>query len=179
MADCGQFEYQLIEQIGARALSTAQLLRAEINSIDRAANTADITLLDQCDATAGIDLSAVKIWYHCEFSTGTIEDLAMGHLAFNDGDIVYLVFNPAFGEVSSILYIVGHVDIHGTNRCLRPEYVVIKLGYDLINPYGVVTTPQGYWVTIYDAATGATLDLEAFTPLTDQPHPAICFSVHC
>lgn len=163
MADCGELEYQLIEQVGSRALSTAKLLRAEINSINKEENTANITLLDTCEEMIGIDLTAVPFWYHCEFSTGTIEDLAFGHKAFAPGEMVYVVHDTATVEEEPLFYIIGHVDIHGTAPC-SDDYLVLKLGWNNFwyPNAGYLPDEYDYFVTIFDVKNGETLDLDAF-----------------
>lgn len=161
MADCGKLDYQLIEQVGARALDTAQLLRAEINSIDTDSNTADITLLDTCEALDGIDMSAVPFWYHCEFSSGTLEDLQKGHLAFQDGDMVYALYNSATGSAPAILHVIGHVDIRDTRVCGTSDYILIKETNSTFHSYT--------YVTVFDVTAGQQLDLGTFVPLDGSP----------
>jgi len=162
VADCGDFPYQAIELRGLFDLKDAQIIRAEIVTIDRLANTAEVTLLDECDFDDWLDLEAVPFFYHCENSTGTVEDLALGHMAFVDEDMVYLLLNKANGETPAQAFIIGHVDIKGTKKCLDPEYLVVTLALTYKG------TPHSY-VTIYDASTGMKMDLASFENLTGSP----------
>ena len=168
MADCGNSDYQAIEYAGLFDLKGAQVLRAEINTVDPATNTADITLLDECEAYASRDVSEVEFFYHCEDSTGTIEDLARGHLAFKQGDVVYILAIPAQGDVAERFYVVGHVDIRGTERCNFSEYLLIGLdGNDSGNEF----LPKFTWITIFDVGTGSALDLAAFENIDELSPP--------
>ena len=163
MADCGESDYQAVEYSGLFDLKGAQILRAEINSIDAATNTADITLLDACEAYASRDLSEVEFFYHCEDSTGTVEDLEKGWKAFKPLDIVYVLAVPARGETPERFHVVGHVDIRGTKRCLMPEYLYIQIltGSEEVKSF----------FCIFDTVSGTTLDIKDFTNL-DELSPA-------
>lgn len=163
MSNCGDFSHELIERYGLFDLKNAQIIRAEIDSIDRVNNTAAVTLLDECLFIDWLDLADVPIFYHCEFSTGTIEDLAQGHLAFAAADIVYILTTPPMGEtVPAKAYIIGHVDIRGTQACLSPEYLVINI----LLYYNAV---EYNYTTIFDASTGAKLNLTEFESLSGSP----------
>lgn len=154
MATCGDHTYDMIEYANLFDLRDMQLLRAEIDTIDRANNTADITLLDTCPDYASPEILAVPFFYHCQYSTGTVEDLANGHNAFSVGDVVYVVHVPENGTVLERMYIVGHVDIRGTRVC-PTEYLFVSLSFSLNG------TSYGY-TTIFDTATGAKLDIDNF-----------------
>lgn len=108
---CGESVFQRIGYFGE--INTAQVVTAEINSINQENNTADITLAPECTKLQLLDTSAVPFFYHCQDSTGTEEDLAQGFRAFNIGDIVYVLHLPS----DDLLYIIGHVDIKGTQKC--------------------------------------------------------------
>lgn len=160
MADCGSSDYQAIEYSGLFDLKNAQILRAEIVSIDQAADppTAEITLLDVCEAYTPSDLSAVEFYYHCEDSTGTAEDLAKGYLAFSPHDIVYVLAVPETRDAPNRFYIVGHVDIRGTLPCVE-EFLLVGLDGNVSgNPEDGVEI----WITIFDVKAGEVLDLSVF-----------------
>lgn len=158
MADCGTYTHQMIEFAGLLDLQNAQIVRAEIDSIDTATNTAAVTLIDTCELLGSLSLEAVEFFYHCEFSTGTVEDLAQGNKAFAVGDVVYMVVIPENGTVAARTYIVGHVDIKNTKVC-RKEYILLELVF-----------AGGYEVTaIYDVSTGALLDLTTFEERAGSP----------
>lgn len=161
--------YELIDSAGLFDLRDGKLLRAEIDSINSAANTASITLLDTCEAMDGVSLSAVPFWFHCEFSAGTLADLAHGHMAFAVGDMVYVLYMPAAGDTLARLDIIGHVDERGTRMC-RNEYIVLMLSKD-----GTNSTKH---FTIFDVGTGATLDLTTFVN-KDAGSPAKPTSFPC
>lgn len=154
MADCGDHTHQMIEYANLFDLRDVQLLRAQIDAIDRSENTADITLLDTCPEYTETEILAVPFWYHCQYSTGTVEDLAHGHSAFSIGDMVYVVHVPENGSVAERMYIVGHVDIRGTRVC-PTEFLFVELSFTLNG------TSYGF-TTIFDADTGAKLDVDAF-----------------
>lgn len=154
MAVCGDHEYDMIEYANLFDLRDVQLLRAEIDAISRANNTADITFLDACPDYA-VSMLAVPFFYHCQYSTGTVEDLAHGHNAFSVGDMVYVIHAPANGDVAERMYIVGHVDIRGTRVC-PTEFLFVTLTFTLNS------TSYSY-TTIFDASTGTKLDLASFT----------------
>lgn len=162
MGICGDSPYEMVDFYQLNDLKNGQLYRAEIDAIDRTANTADITLLDECSSPAS--LMDVPFFYHCETSTGTLEDLERGNEAFVVGDWVYVMFAPAVGEDAARFYIIGHVDIRGTKRCSKGEYIVIVMG-----PY------WGEWVVIYDTASFSMLDLASFESLPGSPSPPAAF----
>ncbi len=148
MGDCGNTDYQMIDFSTITDIESAQVVKAQINSIDQDNNTADINLLDStCEILSGLDLTEVEFFYHCEDSVGTLEDLATGWRAFRTGDIVYVIYIPENGDVAERFFIIGHVDIKGTNICEIAEYLVFK-------------TTNSY--TIFDTAVGTTLDLNSF-----------------
>lgn len=156
MAECGDSTYDLIDFVNANDLQNSVLFSAQIDSINRATSKASISLVNACDALESLDLTEVEFFYHCESSTGTVEDLAFGHLAFNVGDIVYCIFSPANGNAEQRLYIIGHVDIKFTKTCAR-EYLIITIpyGFDLMgNPV--------YYYTIVDVGSKSILDLATF-----------------
>ena len=154
MADCGTSPYQMIEYRGLFDLKDAQVLRAEIVSIDRLLNTAEVTLLDTCEAAAWIDLEAVPFFYHCENSTGTVEDLARGHKAFAEGDMVYILANKENGTTPAQAYIVGHVDIKATRVCTTDILIVTQ-----------VFMSASTWYTVYaiiNPQSGELFDIDSF-----------------
>lgn len=162
MGVCGDSPYEMIEFSRLYDLKDGQLYRAEIVAIDRAANTADITLLDACASPAS--LMDVPFFYHCETSTGTVEDLAHGHKAFLIGDWVYAIHVPPVADEDPRFFIIGHVDIRGTKRCLLGEFVLIRMG-----PFA------DEWVVVYDTATMAILDLVSFVSLPGSPTAPTAF----
>ena len=153
MAECPT--YHLIDFVDISDMENALLLRGEINTIDSATNQANITLLDECPYVEGGGTIDVPFWYHCEDSTGTLEDLANGYKAFTEGDMVYAVFIPASGEVAQRFFIIGHVDIMGTKLCTGEYLKLITFGY----------------VTVLDTATFSVIDINNFT-ITDEESPA-------
>ena len=92
MADCNGFAYQLIELVGLSDARESVILKATIASIDRENDTADIT--NETISDPPLVDNGVEFWYHCEFSTGTLDDLAFGHMAFSVGDLVYVAHLP-------------------------------------------------------------------------------------
>ena len=171
MADCGEFTYQLIEYVNPSDLERAVLLRGQINSIDTANNQASITLLDDCPYVEGGGTITIPFWYHCEDSTGTLEDLEKGHKAFADGDMVYAVFIPVNGEVEQRFFIIGHVDIRDTKFCGIGEYILISTKS---------TLDTATWVTLFDAGQNRQFDLGAFQaddPSLSPPPPPTNFPV--
>lgn len=162
MGVCGDSPYDMMEFYQLHDLRAGQLYRAEIDAIDRMANTADITLLDVC-ASPG-SLMDVPFFYHCETSTGTVEDLANGHKAFLVGDWVYAIHIPPVADEEPRFFIIGHVDIRGTRRCLMGEFILIRMG-----PF------SSEWAVIYDTATKSMLDLVAFVSLPGSPAAPTAF----
>lgn len=172
MADCGDFSHQAIDYQGLFDLKDAQIIRAEIDVIDVANNEAAVTLLDACDFDDWLDTDAVPFFYHCEFSSGTIEDLAKGHKAFMVGDMVYIILLPGKGEaVPPQAYIVGHVDIRGTKECLPREYLYLRF-------YVEIDSVESIIVTVFDVTAGTVLDLVSFEPI-DGSSPAAPASFPC
>lgn len=162
MATCGDSEYEMIEYSDLFDLRDGKLVRAQINTINGADNTADITILDECDALSGQDLTSVPFFYHCENSKGTIEDLQQGYMAFSPYDLVYAIFIPASGDVLQRFYIIGHADIRGTNSC-KPEYLLVV---------------YRSFMTVINAKTGLELDLQNFVPL-DSSSPEAPSELPC
>lgn len=174
MADCGSSDYQAVEYAGLFDLKGAQILRAEINSIDPAAKTADITLLDQCDTYASKDLSAVGFYYHCEDSTGTTEELERGWMAFKPMDMVAVLAVPARGEVEERFFIVGHVDIRGTKTCMSRDILLIGMYVHLTgdpDPLGEFVEGTEKWVIMFDCNTGKMFDLASFENFDENSPP--------
>lgn len=162
-------KFELIDPAGIVDLRDGYLLRAEIDAINSTENSADITLLDYCPYVDGHSVSDIKFWYHCEFSKGTLEDLEFGHMAFSVGDVVYIVLFPEQGDLSERMYIIGHVDIRGTNLCIN-EYVFFSMSGD-------GTISQRHF-SLFDVSTGAELDLAAFVN-KDELSPAAPLSFPC
>lgn len=155
-------EYEQIELATMYDLRDARLVLAQIVSIDRANNCAEITIEESCEELAGKDLSAVPFFYHCENSTGTIGDLTRGHSAFKIEDYVYCLWAPQSSDIDERFYIVGHSDIHGIAKCGN-EILYLKTAeqYD---------PASGYVYCLFDAGAGTLLDLENFTNLdADSP----------
>ena len=161
MADCGDYQYQAIEYRGLFDLKNAQIVRAQINAIDPAANAASVTLLDECSLDDWLNTAAVPFFYHCENSTGTVEDLANGYKAFASGDMVYILLNQEDGENAAQAYVIGHVDQRGTNVCIQ-EYIWITKSMNLAG--------SGYTVdAMYDVGTGALVDIDTFPERDGSP----------
>lgn len=117
MAVCGERTYDMIELASLFDLRDSRIVEAQIVSIDSANNTAEVTLISTCAPVSELTLTDVEFFYHCEYSTGTIEDLADGYKAFSVGDDVILIYSPAKGDVTERLYIVGHADIKNVSKC--------------------------------------------------------------
>lgn len=117
MAECGEYPYSLIEQAAIGALNGARLLSGIIEDIDRGSNTADVTISELCPYILGKDTTAIPFFYHCEYSTGTDDDLINGHYAFDIGDEVYVLLVPPIEEYGERLFVIGHVDMRSTESC--------------------------------------------------------------
>lgn len=163
-------DYELIDYFGLFDLANARVVQAQINSINGETNSASITLSGECAALAAVDTSEVKFFYHCENSTGTLEDLANGHQAFKADDFVYCLHMPYVSDdMPERFFIIGHVDKKGTERCAIGDYVTMDMG---LNPtYGPNTgiDPTERHVTIFDVSRGEVLNLGAFVPLPGSP----------
>lgn len=79
--ECGESDYTMITFADLFDLRYARMFKGTIVSIDSITNTANIIILEACPEIAEKDLSAVPFFYHCEDSTGTVEDLARGYKA--------------------------------------------------------------------------------------------------
>lgn len=126
MSKCGDFNYDLIDYVNSKDLKNSKLFQAQIFSIDRKKNTAELTRMGICPFLDNVDLTAVEFFYHCEDSKGTVEDLQRGNLAFETEDIVYGIFSPRNGDIPDRLYIIGHVDIRTTRTC-EEEYLLLSI----------------------------------------------------
>lgn len=124
MGQCWQFAYDMIEFVDSLDIKDAKLFSAIINTIDRGNNSADITISEDCPLLSGKDLTAVEFFYHCQDSDGSAEDLARSHAAFYTNDEVYVLLVPENGQASERFYIIGHVDIRTTRRCLSGPIAV-------------------------------------------------------
>jgi len=117
MPICGNSTYEMIEAADISDIVGARLLSAQINSINTDENTADITIAEECFQTQSYDTTNVKFYYHCEYSTGTVDDLSFGFSAFTVGDMVYVLYVPGSQDVTETMSIVGHIGIRGTHTC--------------------------------------------------------------
>lgn len=154
--------HEMIELGDMYDLRFARLITGQINSIDGANNCANVTVVNPCEEMAGVDLTAVKFFYHCENSSGTVEDLAMGYKAFKPEEYVAMLWIPERAGVDERFFIVEHVDIRGTKRCLTTEILIIRAKGN---------TASGDMYCLFDTSTGAILDTENFVPL-DENSPA-------
>lgn len=162
---CGESEYTMVTFADLFDLRYARIFKAVIGTVDRENNVASIIIDEDCPDLADIDLSAVPFFYHCEDSTGTVEDLARGHLAFSDGDQVFALFVPQNGETEFRFFIVGHVDIRTNKKCSLNEYLIIGFTVDF-------TT----YVTMFDTGTGSVINLEEFINLDEgSPEKPLAF----
>jgi hypothetical protein len=138
MAICDGFAYHLIELLGLSDTENSIILKAQITSIDRVNNTANITYITTSDPA--LMSTAVPFWFHCEFSSGTLSDLAYGHLSFQVNDIVYVVHFPAIGTAPNNLaartYIVGHADMQFTRACINEILEITQDGYGILVDIG-------------------------------------------
>ncbi len=153
MADCNNTDYQMIDFSTITDIENAQIVKAEINSIDENNNCADITLINECIELSGVDLSEVEFFYHCQYSTGTVEDLAKGWRAFAVADEVLVIYIPANGEVLERLYIIGHTDLRGTQQCRYGDFLYLY---------------AGTCVSIFDVSNGCVLDLSTWYNIDDE-----------
>lgn len=110
-------------------------------------------------STTGSILPPVPFFYHCEHSTN-VEDLAFGYMAFAEGDMVYILLNKSADTVTAQAYIIGHVDIRSTRKCLDPEYLVVTLALTYKGTYHS-------YITIFDASTGAKINLTNLRTLSE------------
>lgn len=154
--------HELIGSAGLLDMRNAEVVRAEIDTINRAENTASITLLDVCESVGELDLANVPFWYHCEKTVGTLEDLERGHAAFKAGDMVFAVRFPEIGEVVDRFFIVGHVGKRGTVKCVS-DYIVVSMGASALD--------SATAFIVFDVSTSELLDLETFQNL-DELSPA-------
>lgn len=186
-------DYELVELESVFDLKNARIVRGSIVDIDRPNNQAQVSLASECpDITANME--QVKFWYHCEDSTGTLEDLEEGHLAFRNNDDVYLLFVPASDHVEQRLYIVGHADIRGTKTCKSHDIILISMVTDA-NPLAWDSTGAHWWepaywgdgfmqhpvlsyVSMFDTGTGAKVDPLSI-PLFDENSPPPPTSFPC
>jgi len=109
MATCGQFSHDLIDPKDRATWDSIKLVRCTIVALSPRLNTVDVELGE--DPPTGVPdgeltdidcvdilpiytdswsddgkrrrLNMVPIYYHCQGSTGTIEELKTGHMAFN------------------------------------------------------------------------------------------------
>ena len=103
-SDDPDFTHEQMELSTAYDLRYARIVQAQIDSINSAENSASITLSNECAELAGKSVDAVKFFYHCEYSTGTLEDLAHGHEAFVDGDFVLALWVCGRGRRAILHY---------------------------------------------------------------------------
>lgn len=157
-SDSPEFTHEQMELSTAYDLRNARIVQAQINNIDPVENCAGITLSNECAELSGKSVTAIKFFYHCEKSTGTVEDLAQGYKAFKKYDFVLVLWIPATDEVIEQFYIIGHVDIRGTAPCME-EFLLIGLEG---NATGSYDNPRIIWVTIFDVSIGAVLNIETF-----------------
>ena len=150
--ECGESDYTMITFADLFDLRYARMFKGTIVSIDSITNTANIIILEACPEIAEKDLSAVPFFYHCEDSTGTVEDLARGYKAFAEDDEVMVLLVPENGETEERLFIIGHADVRTLKKCIASEYLLLQMNG---------------CVTIFDTATGATLDLLTFENLDE------------
>ena len=162
-------DYEMIDLENLFDLRDAKLFRGSILSIDQPNNSASIFLngYNDCAELEGLDLSAVTFFYHCEFSTGTIEDLAQGHKAFDVGDQVYLLYAPENGSTATRLHIIGHYDIRETKKCTKSEYLLMRVIQDRY----ISGEPDFECIMIFDVKAGSPLDLDAFENLDENSPP--------
>ena len=155
--ECGESDYTMITFADLFDLRYARMFKGTVVSVDSATNTANITILEACPEIAEKDLSAVPFFYHCEDSTGTVEDLARGYKAFAEEDEVMVLLAPENGETEERLFIIGHANIRTLKKCSTVEYLLLQMNG---------------CVTIFDTDTGATLDLLTFENLDELSPPA-------
>ena len=151
MPVCGDSAYEMVSVFGIGDIKKNVVAEAQISSINRANNTADLVYISTC--SPALPSTDIEFYYHCETSTGTLEDLAKGHKAFAEGETVYVVHLPAIGEEVARTYIVGHVDIRSTRKCIL-EYLEVR---------------QGDYVTLVDVASKSVFDLISFAGVVGGP----------
>lgn len=116
--ECVDSAYAMIAMAGKRDFSVAGIHRGVILSIDRANNTAEIIINEDCHDLLGADFSTVPFFYHCQDSDGGEENIANSHRAFVPGDHVYLLHVPGSADMKRRFFIIGHFDIRATKPCL-------------------------------------------------------------
>lgn len=168
-SDNPDYTHEQMELSTAYDLRNARVVQAQINSIDAAENCAAITLAGECAELAEKSVEAVKFFYHCENSTGTVEDLARGYKAFKVNDFVIVLWVPASGEMEEQFYIIGHVDKRGTQRCKIGDLITFMMGLNYTFAPHTGIAPTERYVTIFDVSKGEVFDLGAFVPLPGSP----------
>ena len=163
---CGESAYTMITFADLFDLRYSRMYRAVIFTIDRTENTAEIVIEEECPDLVGLDLSAVPFFYHCEDSTGTVEDLARGHEAFLEDDEVIVLWSPENGDIGARLFIIGHANIRTNRRCHLHEYILVYMG------------GSTKYATIFDVGSTGTLSLANFSNL-DGDSPAKPVALPC
>lgn len=182
MPSCGSFSHDLLEVRDRATWEGMRFVRCTIVAIDAKTNTADVELGE--DPPAGVPAGeltdidcpdvpvfdgdgwsadghrrrchAVPIYYHCQGSTGTIEELKTGYLAFRvppaefteppftseevakeHDDVLrekalMLFVPPTNAEtaqgIKGYRYIIGHTDRNDIAPC-KSEYLCLRLTY--------------------------------------------------
>lgn len=141
----GDFSHEMLPINSLLELKDIVILQGTISesSINPDNNCADITYGTPTTEFSYIISTAVPFFYHCEDSTGTVEDLAEGYKAFADGDSVIICHYPGSTQETSWTYIIGHADISDIRMC-SPELIVISSSADART-----------WITIFDPKTNA------------------------
>lgn len=180
MPPCGNFSHDLLELFGRADFDNIRVVRCTIVNIDPRNNTVDVELGENpptapnanelrdtdCEDIPFFEgdgwsddeqrrrFNAVPIFYHCQKTAGTVNDLRLGHMAFRLPlpeltsptytteeintrheqilrEKVELIFIPPTAEeiVGGILghrYVIGHSDRNDIAPC-KSEYICIRL----------------------------------------------------
>lgn len=157
-SDDPDYTHEQMELSTAYDLRYARIVQAQIDSINSTENCAAITLSNECAELAGKSVAAVKFFYHCEYSTGTVEDLDHGHEAFVAGDFVLVLWVPDSSSVEEQFCIIGHVDKRGTQRCKIGEVLYLMTAE---------SETSGRMYCFFDTGTGQLLDIDGFANIDD------------
>lgn len=165
-----QTTHELVDLISLFQVKESQLLVSRIISIDTSTKTASIQFVETCPALENVSAINVPFFYHCEYSSGTLEDLEYGYRAFRELDYVYVLYIPASETLAEQMYIIGHFDIRNTRLCLHEEYLFITFNYY----YGGINYS---YLTIFDTLNARELDLSTFVSLPGSPAAPTSFPV--
>ena len=149
--ECGNFSHVLVDFAGYADLKDMLVVGATISDIDRDTCLASI-LLDSYDSETYPDVISedVPFFYHCEYSTGTEEDLEQGHWAFFENDSVIVIHIKEREASPAQTYIVAHKNYKYPQPC-DSDYLLFSIYDDYENACAA-------WVLV-DPRTGDKIDV--------------------